>query len=471
MRHSTIFFLSLLCVYSTAHAAVPNDFDSDGVSDLTRVEEQSDKSLTWKAVSSSTGNPIELGSIGKSGDLPAMAQWLSTGTQIGVASLDDAAGTIKWSILDGSSNAVERVFGKRGDLIVSGADFNGNGTADAAVVRLVNGVAQWEIAYDMFAVTSPETATFEFGKAGDRAFYARVDGGTLDWIGMMRKGRGSRSTAVMRNPATGEVRQFKRMPKLASTGVRPRAFPIRQSAGGDLIGFQYAKGGGTVIVAYTFGGAKVSSDSMAGSGSSVVGDFNNGDGFEVAYQSVPESVVINPIQGEVREISNAGGIPVDEINITALGAAAVAPTPTDGASGGGSSTPVGGGSLAQCTQTMGLPGGYVYKTVGSHHFTDVRRNTIGVVIKPGGRGPFPGCVNVIDTSGNVVAKLALYAKGAGWAARYYAGVGCATSTPLNGAAVAAKARAKTGSSKVYLNFGGNCYGPIEASKCIGSAHC
>jgi hypothetical protein len=468
MRRAAVFLTSIFCICSTAHAAVPSDFDGDGVSDLTRVEEQSDGSLTWKAVSSNSGNTIELGSLGKARDLPAMAQWLSAGTQIGVASLDETAGTITWSILDGASTRVDRIFGKKGDLVVSGADFNGNGIADAAVVRLVSGVAQWQIAYDLFSVASPETATFEFGKAGDRAFYARVEGGALDWVGMMRKGRRSRSTALMRNPGTGEVRQFKRMPKLASTGARPRAFPIRQSVGGDLLGFQYAKGGGTVIVAYSFGGAKISSDTSAGSGISVVGDFNAGDGFEVAYQSVPESVVINPLQGEVREISNAGGIPVDEINITTLGAPAAMPTPTGGSSGGGDST---GGSLAQCSQMTSLPGGYVYKTVGSHHFTDVRRNTIGVVVKPGGRGPFPSCVNVIDTQGNLVAKLALYSKGAGWAARYYAGVGCATGTPLNGAAVASKARARTGSSKVYLNFGGNCYGPIEGNKCVGSAHC
>jgi hypothetical protein len=187
-------------------------------------------------------------------------------------------------------------------------------------------------------------------------------------------------------------------------------------------------------------------------------------------ESVPESVVINPLQGEVREIVNLGGVAVDEINVNIVGTVAATPTPSEDSSGG-APTSASGGSLSQCSQIMGLPGGYVYKTVGSHHFTDVRRNTIGVVIKPGARGPFPSCVSAIDTKGNLVAKLALYSTGAGWAARYYAGVGCATGTPLNGAAVAAKARAQSGSSKIYLNFGGNCYGPIEGAVCIGSAHC
>lgn len=467
MRHPKLLLLAILGVCSAAHAAVPNDFDGDGTSDLTRVEEQSDKSLTWKAVLSSTGETSELGVLGKSGDHLAMAQWLGSGTQIGVVSVDDTAGTITWSILDGSSNKVDKLFGKKGDLVVAGADFNGNGTADAAVVRLVNGKAQWEIAYDMFAAEAPQTATFQFGKTGDRAFYARVEGGAFDWPGMMRKGRGSRSTAVMRNPATGAARQFKRMPKFAGTGARPRAFAIRQSSGADLVGFQYPKGAGSQIVAYTFGGAKVSSDQLAGAGVSVVGEYTTGDGFEVAYQSVPESAVINPLQGEVREITNLGGVPVDEININILGAAVVTPAPSDG----DTSTPVSGGSLNQCSQISRWPSGYIYKTIGSTHFFDVRRNTSGVVVKSGTPGPFPNCATAIDTKGNVLAKFGLYAKGAGWAARYYAGVGCGAGTPFNGATIASKARASSGSSKIYLNFAGNCYGPIEAGVCIGSSQC
>jgi hypothetical protein len=101
----------------------------------------------------------------------------------------------------------------------------------------------------------------------------------------------------------------------------------------------------------------------------------------------------------------------------------------------------------------------------------VRRNTIGIVVRPGGRGPFPSCVQAIDTAGNVVAQLGLYARGAGWEARYYAGVGCGTGTPFNGASVASKARANTGSPRIYMNFGGVCYGPIDAGVCIGSNQC
>ena len=117
------------------------------------------------------------------------------------------------------------------------------------------------------------------------------------------------------------------------------------------------------------------------------------------------------------------------------------------------------------------PGTHIYKTVGSHHFTDIRRNTIGLILKNGARGPFPSCLEAKDSAGNVVAKLGLYAKGAGWAARYYAGIGCGSGTALNGAAVASRARAKTGNTNITVHFGSTCYGPINATQCIGSQQC
>ena len=96
------------CVCSTAYGAVPNDWDADGVSDLTRVEEQSDKSLTWKAVLSSTGATSTIGSLGTSSDQVAMAQWLGSGTQIGVVSVNSADSTLTWSILDSSAVKIDK---------------------------------------------------------------------------------------------------------------------------------------------------------------------------------------------------------------------------------------------------------------------------------------------------------------------------------------------------------------------------
>lgn len=471
-----IFLLVFLLGYcSPAYGATSSDFDADGISDRAWIDEESDGSLTWKASLSTSNTTTMLGSLGKSGDEPVMAQWVGSGTQIGVVSADTATDTLKWSILDATATRIDKTFGKPGDLVIAGADFNGNGTADAAVVRLVNGKATWEFAYDLFVNSSPQTATLQFGKAGDRVFFARVDGDAFDWIGVMRKGSRNRSNARMRNMVTGQARQFSRLPKFASSGARPRAFPIRQASGADLLGFQVEKAGVTQLLVYTFAGAKVAAEVIPGSGVVSVGDFTASNGYEIAFQSDDESVVINPYQGELQEVPNFGGTPVDEVSIVVQGEASSSGSEDSdsggGESSGGGSDSSGGGSPSQCSSVTSWPGGHIYKIIGSEHFFDVRRNTIGIVVKPGGRGPFPGCVEAIDIKGKVVAKLGLYARGAGWEARYYAGVGCGSGTPFNGGSVASKARANTGSSRIYMNFGGVCYGPIEASQCIGSKQC
>lgn len=132
------------------------------------------------------------------------------------------------------------------------------------------------------------------------------------------------------------------------------------------------------------------------------------------------------------------------------------------------------GSLGQsCGSVKSLPGSFIYKTIGSTHFSpgDVRRNTIGLVVEPGVRAAWPTCLAVVDSDGNQVAALGRYEVGGKWSARYYAGIGCGSGTPFNGARVAANARQNTGSESVYIDFGSTCYGPFEADRCVGSSQC
>lgn len=466
-------FVLVSCVFtiSSVSAGVPNDFDGDGTSDRTWVEIESDKSLTWTTELSSTRANSGLGSLGEAGDVVTMAQWLSGGTQIGVASLNTESEEIEWSIRDSQGVVRTKSFGKKGDLVVAGGDFDGNGLADAAVVRLEQGRARWEIRHDLFASDAPIERSVVFGQAGDRVFYARAEGtSSTDWVGVVRKGTRSRSVARMMDVTSGMVKQFARLPRFASEGSRPRPYPIRQASGPDLIGFSAASSGRTSVKVFSLQGAAVASAVFAGSGTSVVGEFLQGTGQEVLYESGEDAAIFNPAEIDITESVALGGIPVDEINVGTLGVVAATPTPSNGG-GGGSGGSGGGGTISQCVSTQPWPGSHIYKTFGSHHFTDVRRNTIGVILKVGASGPFPSCVDAIDREGNVVAKLSLYARGAGWAARYYAGIGCGMRTPYNGTAVAARARANTGSSTIYMNFGGVCYGPIEATKCIGSTSC
>jgi hypothetical protein len=130
------------------------------------------------------------------------------------------------------------------------------------------------------------------------------------------------------------------------------------------------------------------------------------------------------------------------------------------------------GSLGSvCSRVQGLPGAFIYKTIGSHHFTDIRRNTIGLIARPGVNMFWPSCVGVLDSSGEKIGSLALYDTGDGWSARYYAGIGCASSEPYNGNAMADRARRNTRSEDIYFDFGSTCYGPVEADECVRSTSC
>jgi hypothetical protein len=153
-RVEILFSLALLFSVP-AIAAVPNDFDRDGVSDITRVEIESDGTLTWKAVLSTNGSSTTLGMLGQEGNQLAMAQWLGAGTQIGIVSEEKGGDGIVWSIIDSSGTRINRVFGRKGDLVISGGDFDGNGVADAAVARLFNGRVEWEVAFDLFVSAEP----------------------------------------------------------------------------------------------------------------------------------------------------------------------------------------------------------------------------------------------------------------------------------------------------------------------------
>lgn len=141
---------------------------------------------------------------------------------------------------------------------------------------------------------------------------------------------------------------------------------------------------------------------------------------------------------------------------------------------GGGNNGGGEGGVTGCRSFRAFPTkDFIYKTVGSNHFTDVRRYTIGLIVRPGTVGePRATCLNGRDTKGNIVVKLGQYARGEyQWDVRYYAGVGCGSSTPYNGKTVAARARKNTGDDDIYLEADGVCYGPFDADTCIGSAQC
>ena len=468
----------------------PTDFDADGRSDLT-IFTSAESGVTFSYLSSLTGVIAKVNTIGSEADKPALADWFATGgTQVAVVSLDESDGTLYWKAVDPTSaQSVVRAFGivkdKGRDLAISGGDFNNNGYADAALAQLKKGAIQWTIAFDLFAPTGAgdqRTISVSFGKSGDRVFFANPDGAG-DWLGIVRAAGKASSSVRLRNAISGEERALGTYPGFMSAIPRPRPQPLKTAAGVDVLLVSRERSLSRTVYIESLTGDTLASFDLAEKGRVVVGDFLADPGEEFAAYSGLGSRIINPFTGAVVDTGRAGGDLVDTVNFNTFGKAGAIPSDSSGGKGGGSGskpdgdggdvTPIDGPSeVSSCARVAGWPGSHIYKTIGSHHFTDVRRNTIGVVVKPGGQGPFPSCIRAVDTKGNVIASLGAYIPaGPGWQARYYAGIGCGSATPFNGSAVAARARARSGSSKIYLNFGAVCYGPIESTQCVGSKTC
>lgn len=461
---SAITSVVLTVISSTQVLAAPLDFDGDGLSDLTSYS-TSGKQMVWKARLSSTQEVRELGTFGAVDDLPAPGNWIAGGSQVAVISLEKNA--VIWSV-QRDGNVESKTFGNKGDLVLAGGDYNGNGILDAAVVRLKDGKAVWQLWLDLFNDPSTQPLTLNFGVPGDRAFFAKVDDQQQDWIGVVRAGSGRRSQARMRNVLSGQVKTYNRLPAFASTGTRPRPFPVTQHLSSDLLAFHTTKGSDTVIRVYTLQGTEVDSLSASGSNEAFIGDLTSTPGYELAYTSSEGVDIYNPAQGEGTQADGLGGTIVDSYAFRTMGGVS-----STGSSGGGSSSGGGAsGPVAQCRTLSSWPGSYIYKTIGSDHFTDVRRNTIGLIMKMGApTANATSCVQVLAENGKVITNLGLYARGAGWAARYYSGFGCGSATPVNGNAVAALARSASGSSRIIMNLAGTCYGPIEATRCLNSSSC
>lgn len=467
-------FLSLVSIVQPAWSqSIQSDFDKDGISDFSFYEAGSDKVLSWNYQSGASSLITGLTSVGSLGDVPILARWKGTGIpQVGVVAIDPAEKDVVWRIVNDQGVVEERQFGTTQDSILSGADFDGNGYADASTAVLKKNRVQWQISYDLFfnAVGQERVSKIQFGKSGDRIFYASPDG-VSDWIGVFGKGPDGQALLRLKSLVTGEVRTSTRFPKSLTESTRPRPFPIRQDNGTDILGFVSFSSRLAKFNFRTLTGDVVLDTVLETTGEVTVGNYNDGPGEEVAVKSSTGITVLNPNTGLTTAVALAtSGTPMDEYNV-----AAVSPSTSTNNNSGNSGGSTGNGgkpsSVSSCRSTAPWPGSYVYKTVGSDHFSDPRRFSANVLMKPGAPGPFPSCIDLVDTKGNVVSKLGLYARGAGWAARYYGGFGCGSGTPLSGSSVANKARANTGSSNVYANSDGVCYGPIDAAKCIGSAHC
>lgn len=145
-------FLSIVVPFVASAESI--DTNLDGLSELLLVDINSDQSLTWRFNSSLTGAEVgRYDNLGVAGNDLVIANWLgSTSPTPGFVSLSGKK--VLWKIRNVDGTLSSFAFGKSKDILISGADFNGNGYSDAGVIK--DGKAFY-IKYDPLSPTSVKT--------------------------------------------------------------------------------------------------------------------------------------------------------------------------------------------------------------------------------------------------------------------------------------------------------------------------
>ena len=195
-------------------------------------------------------------------------------------------------------------------------------------MRIIKGVLQWEIKRDLFSDPS-KTIKRNFGKNGDRAFYASPDG-ERDWLGTF--GRTGTKQTVLRlfDLKSKKVRTTKKIPLRFAEDPRPRPLPLKLSDGTDCVVFVETDESDTTLTTYSLKGKRISKQTIIGLGNVTIGDYlPEEEGEEMALSTSSKTRIFNPVTEALVETAGIPGTPLDENNVTLIaGVATATPTPT-----------------------------------------------------------------------------------------------------------------------------------------------
>jgi hypothetical protein len=466
----------LSCFTYSLNATPSVDFDGDGYSDPVLISVARDGGLSWRTQLSGTGSGLSLGNIGRIGVNAIFGSWKAPASgDIGVIS-PTADGQVQWQILDDPNRTI--LLGNVEGYALSGGDLNGNGILDAVVVNKSRRRAIWHIHLDPFIkeppAGAPEVRKISFGKWNDTQFLAPLPNGGYA-LGIITQDNRKHTVIQKYDLTTNTISTQGRISRFFATKGLNRPEAIRGADGEIRLLITRNQGSSVQVYIYSLKGRRYTKTVIPKDGDIILGDFGPDAGEEVGVQQGRDLAIYNPSSGSIITRPIGDGILIDGNNSNLVEKELIPPQNSGGnPSGGGNPVdPPTVGEIANCASVSPFPSSYIYKMIGSTHFspTDVRRNTIGLVIRPGGPGPFPSCISVVNTNGNVLANMGLYQRGSGWEARYYAGIGCGRETPYNGETIASMARQSGNGSYILFNMGSICYGPIDASQCVGSSQC
>jgi hypothetical protein len=321
VRFAALCLIWALSVPSATAQRLPSDFNGDGISDLVFISLQ--RTLVWEPIDVASGLPIESKAMGIVGDHIIMADWFRTGRpQIGVVRVERSTGEIIWRVRDDTGQTHQRKFGMAGDRVVAAADFNGNGAADAVIVRTEGRKLRWIISYDPYQGGTTQ-AEFLFGAAGEQIFYLNPDGKGMAFASLSDKGRSTR--VRMFNPVTGKRRVLSDLPLVAKKrGKKLTVLPIDSPTGKQVIAMVRSSGGKTSVATLDplkkKQPKKFRVHTVQANGDVAVGNYLSDAGHEVVVQGRNgASFIVNPFNAARRELSTpADAVLVDEFNINLL---------------------------------------------------------------------------------------------------------------------------------------------------------
>lgn len=309
---------------AAAQAASGADLDGDSSAEFVMIEVGSNSALGWNAYTAlGAASSVPSLVLGQAGDHIAIANWASSARSY-FGYLRRTSGKGYWNVVNANGQTLTRQFGGKSDVYVSGGDFNGNGLADAAIVKSPGSGSQsiWVVKPDFLKhvdgaakVNSTKVATF--GKPGDLFFFANY-AGKADWIGALRKNTNTPgSTVFLQSLVNNKKRSFK-LPSYTPTTIRP--LPIRRPSGEDLLALIRRQTSTTIFQFVSLKGIDLGTVELSGTGEILVGDFNAAAGQELALQNDDGFIVYNPHSAEQFAVSVPDGIAVDDININTFAA-------------------------------------------------------------------------------------------------------------------------------------------------------
>lgn len=319
------FFISLFFA-APAVAQISNDFDGDGTSDIVTAS-PAGTALRWQSTPTAGGStPLDT-IFGAVPDLPIPGYWKQAESpSVAVISTDDKKRHLLWQTLSDDGQLREMQLGAPGDYVLAGADLNGDGISDGAVMHFKGTKMRWIIQPGILSGAPAKKKSFSFGKSGQRVCFANPDG-SYDWVGTFGlSANKKRSELALRNVLTGKVRRFKFFPKRLSLKTRPRPYPIQGENGIDNILFVTANKN-TTVETFTIEGAPLFSAKFSGTVTFTIGDFDlTRPGEEVALQIGAITKYYNPLDQRVINGSAISGTAVGGLTITPT--ASLIPIPT-----------------------------------------------------------------------------------------------------------------------------------------------